>query len=171
MFKFGNVFMFFKVFFFSLFLLFFMADKVSAFNNSDIDENDVGFSIIMSGYIDFMRYDQVKANRMYVTLNQGEKFKFGINPYVTNNNDAGIALTTKTFVRIKDDAGAVVWGPQEILAGNGLINNRGEALAGPKSLNVNGYDELTFDAPLDGDYYLEVNYEDPNNFTPVSSMP
>lgn len=68
----------------------------------------------------------------------------------------------KVFMRIKDPNGQIVWGPQRLRQspGPGFIANFNQAVAGPNTLASGGYDPITFQPTMAGDYYIEFNPQD-----------
>ena len=112
-----------------------------------------------------MRYNSPANDRLYISLNAGDQFYFGMSLGVTSSGTLQ-KLTDNVFVRIKDELGNIVFGPIEIKnLGDGHLESLAETLIGPKQLNgTTGYDALLFTATAKGNYYLEVNYQNPTTY-------
>ena len=82
-----------------------------------------------------------------------ERIYFGFDPLTVGN----------IYLRIKDPTGAIVYGPVLLpqVTGLGFINSYTQAFNGPVQLVAGGYDALTFDPSMNGDYYMEFNLGSP----------
>lgn len=82
-----------------------------------------------------------------------ERIYFGFNPNTAGN----------IYIRIKDPSGAIVYGPVLLpqVAGPGFINNYSEAFNGPGQVAGGGYNALSFNPGMNGDFSVEFNLGSP----------
>ncbi len=165
-----------KTFLFLLPLFFLFGHKSYAVGITDVDVNNdeiaLYFRSSTTTYSDFMSYGCPEDNRMVAFLKAGETLNFGFK-FKSGGSSPFNTLTENVWVRIKkmenDD---LVFGPVEIKQGNaGYINSINEA-AGPNTIQVGGYIPQTYTALVDGEYYIEVGYNegptgDVDNFNPA----
>ncbi|HKK63737.1 MAG TPA: hypothetical protein VJ951_14325, partial [Bacteroidales bacterium] len=109
---------------------------------------------------DFASYTSAPNTRMNIRIDDfnNERIYFGFNSQYGGD----------TYVRIKDPSGNIVYGPTEIVMSNGspgYIENYSQAVAGPDAVDAsNGYTSLSYQPNTNGDYFIELNTDDPNNF-------
>lgn len=106
---------------------------------------------------EFATYDAPMDRRMYVRIadHTVEKMYLGFQA----------AYGGKTYLRIKDPNGNVVFGPFELqrFSNNvGWIQDYNEAIAGPVTFDPGGYVPVEFNPTMNGDYYIELNRDSIN---------
>ncbi len=104
---------------------------------------------------EFATYGAAPADRLYFHIKnfQSEKAYLGFNAQYGGN----------TYLRIKDANDSIVFGPVLLKSfGNpGFIANYTEAVAGPVNFNSQGYNPYVFTPHMNGDYYIELNRDNP----------
>ena len=135
--------------------------------NEEIDAANINSALSFNKnnqeYNNFMRYNSTPEERLYISMKAGEVFNFGFQFGVEPDNGGNVTpLDGIVWVRIKNAADVVVFGPVLIDVGQpGHITSRAEADLGPAMLGLGGYNALQYTAPADGDYFLQVGYDDP----------
>ncbi|MFL5731525.1 MAG: beta strand repeat-containing protein, partial [Cytophagaceae bacterium] len=82
-----------------------------------------------------------------------ERIYWGLNQITAGN----------LYYRIKDPSGTIVVGPSLVptVGLPGYINTYAEAVAGPSALAGGGYNALSYNPLMNGDYYIEFNFGSP----------
>ena len=118
--------------------------RVQIFDNGDINR-------------DFMTYIADTASRLHIRISDvnTEVIHFG---FRQDNGDV--------YYRLRDPLGNIVYGPFLVpSSGNGYLGTYNEAVAGPSIIDAtNGYPSLSYTPSIPGDYYIEFNRGDPDNF-------
>lgn len=107
----------------------------------------------------FMTYAADSNRRLYINIcRPGERMYFGFRTST---------VTQVTFFRVRDPLGNIVFGPVQIptAAGPGLIDTYAQAVAGPSALVPGGYNALTYDPTMTGNYSIEFNPTNANTTT------
>ncbi len=105
----------------------------------------------------FATYSAPAEKRLYIHISvpANERIYMGFNQ---PQNDV--------YFRLKDPNGNIVMGPTLVpSSGNGFISNYAQAIAGPSALAAGGYNALSYQPLLAGDYYIEFSPQNPT--TPV----
>jgi hypothetical protein len=119
--------------------------------------------------IDYYTYQADSLKRLHIRIGDvnNERIYFGFKLRTTHPK-WGSALTTNLFMRLRDPLGNIVMGPQNVPTSNvddGFIEYYSQALNGPDIVNSGGYNsDLFFRPSIPGDYYIEFNGNDPNNY-------
>lgn len=107
----------------------------------------------------FATQSATDKERLYVTLNKGEKLHFGMK-IADYEHDS----RKKTSVRIKDESGVVKFTERRVPgSGSGYISSYSEAVTGPEGVVLNGvtissadgYTPYVYTAESDGNHYIE----------------
>ncbi|NNC96005.1 MAG: T9SS type A sorting domain-containing protein [Chitinophagales bacterium] len=105
--------------------------------------------------INFAGYDEGDDLRIYIEVKDftTETIYLGFQENQSNS----------VYYRLKDPTGTVVHGPTAIPgSGAGYIANHAQAVAGPLPLSAGGYTPDIYNPTMNGAYYIEYNYNDPN---------
>lgn len=151
----------------AVFLLSFSVSQAVGIKDIDPNNDQIALSFAKTSagmYNNFMRYNSDEDERLYVSMKTGENLLFGLQCEVGNFNNY-ITQAGNVWVKIRRGSdNSLVFGPTEIALGqNGYINNLGEATAGPSTIaGAGGYNALSFLAPSDDDYYIEIGYSTTN---------
>lgn len=113
--------------------------------------------------INFATYTSDTSKRLYIHIKDAanEKIYLGFGAQFNNDirDDRGLI---NGYFRVRNSRGDIIYGEQLIpKSGAGYINNRQEAVAGPRGLNGGalGYEPIIIDPTLgvNGDYYIEFD--------------
>ncbi|MGD1847202.1 MAG: hypothetical protein ACFB10_17565, partial [Salibacteraceae bacterium] len=111
---------------------------------------------------DFMTYIADTASRLHIRISDvnNEMIYMG---FRQDNGDV--------YWRLRDPLGNIVISPSLVpSSGTGYINNYNSAVAGPDILDpTDGYTPITYTPSIPGDYYIEFNPGDPDNYIGGSS--
>lgn len=105
---------------------------------------------------DFMTYIADEASRLHIRIDDvnNERIYFGMRQ---DNGDV--------YYRLRDPLGNIVINPTLVpSSGTGYIGTYAEAVAGPDIINASGYSALSYTPSIPGDYYIEFNRGDPDNY-------
>jgi hypothetical protein len=118
--------------------------RIQTFDNNDINR-------------DFMTYEAEADERLHIHIDNVNTERI----YYAFRQDNG-----DVYYRLRDPLGNIVVGPTLVSSsGNGYLANYNQAVAGPDLIDViNGYASLSFTPSIPGDYYIEFNRGDPDNF-------
>ncbi len=126
--------------------------------------HDIGLAAI-----DYYTYQATPEKRLNIRISDvnTEKIFFGFK-LRTNHPKWGSVLTTNLYMRLRDPLGNIVMGPQLVptsTADNGFIEYYSQAVVGPDIVGSGGYNsDLSYIPSIPGDYYIEFNGNDPDNF-------
>lgn len=100
-------------------------------------------------------------DRLHIRINeQGEKIYLGMGNSILSE-DGGQSLANDVLYRIVDPQGNIVVNTGlQPLSGAGYINSYTEALAGPNTFSLSGYEPLVVTCDKTGDYFIEFNFPD-----------
>ena len=105
----------------------------------------------------FMTYIATEPERLNIHIDDVNTEKI----YFAFRQDNG-----DVYFRLRDPLGNIVYGPQLVpSSGNGYLASYNEAVAGPDILDAsNGYSPLSYTPSIPGDYYIEFNRGDADNY-------
>ncbi|NJO03040.1 MAG: hypothetical protein HC880_16360, partial [Bacteroidia bacterium] len=124
------------------------------------DSTDIHYLEIYGPGNRFGTYRAADRERIYIRLKAGEIMFFGMKMFQQTADHRGDPA--RTSVRVNDPTGNIVFPAQAVpTSGPGYIASYKQAVCGPIGAIINGdavrdgYEPLSFVAPLSGDYYLE----------------